>query len=225
MAGATALLGLGATLPPPFGPVVGALAAGTGACAWVADRYANDPADLDFETAAIPSPAVVPIEDMSRAFDAPSAVVAFGESVNETYAYTSAAIRAFERAQGARIRGNTNELAKRLTEAQKHARAGSAAVEQRARGWQDLAAVMSDLPDADALRSRMPPTTPRDLPDSTLAFLYVAGVPRGRLTRALDAASSWSVSRGFAAVGDELRGAAEPTLEFAAFLRAWEPAV
>ncbi|MGI8557877.1 MAG: hypothetical protein ACR2ND_06160 [Solirubrobacteraceae bacterium] len=103
---------------------------------------------------------------MSLEFDPPTAAVGFGQSLNNTYAYTSAAIRAFERAQGARLRANTNELAKRLAEAQKYALAGSAALEQLARHWPDLAAVMSDLPDADVLRSRMPPAKPRDLPNS-----------------------------------------------------------
>jgi hypothetical protein len=225
MAGVTAVFGLGSTLPPPVGPVCGGVAAGTGACAWVANRYANDPADPDFATAAIPSPPVVPTSRMREEMHAPATVIAFSDSLNHSYAYVSAALRAYERAQGARMRGDDGARTERLRETRRYARIAATHVAQLAERSEALATTFPEWIGEEFGRSAVAPRQPDDLPDTTLAFLYRAGVSLAALKRALDVVTSWSERQQVERPGEQLQELGPASHAFAGFLETWEPAV
>jgi hypothetical protein len=225
MAEVAAMFGLGATLPPPVGKICGALTAGSGACASLANRYANDPPDPDFRTAVIRSPPIVPSALMKQELGADETLIAFSNALNDSYSHTSAALRAYERAEGASIRGDASALQQRLTEAREHARAGAEDVVRLADTSDRFAARFSDVISSDLAGSAPPPRASSELPDATLAFLYRGGVTLATLTRALTAAAEWFQRDQVELTGEPLRELAVASREFADVLAGWEPAV
>lgn len=224
MAEAAAMFGLGATLPSPVGKICGALTAGSGACASLANRYANDPPDPAFRTAVIRSPPIVPSTLLKRELGADDALIAFSNALNDSYSTASAALRAYERAEGASIRGDAPALVQRLVEAREHARAGAESVARLADTSDRLAARMPDLIPSDLASVATEPRAPGDLPDATLAFLYRAGVTLATLTRALSAATKWSRRDRVELTAEPLRDLAVASRKFSEVLAGWEPA-
>ena len=163
MAETAAMFGLGATLPPPIGKICGALTAGSGACASLANRYASDPPDPDFHTAVIRSPPIVPSDLMRQELGADDTFIAFSNALNDSYSHASAALRAYERAQGASIRGDDAALQQRLGEAREYAHAGAEYVALLADSSDRLAARLPDLIRSDPAGSALPRAS-SDLP-------------------------------------------------------------
>jgi hypothetical protein len=224
MAEVTAMLGLGAKLPSTVGKVCGALMAGCGACAALANRYANDPPDPDFHASAIRSPPVVPTAALEQEARADAVVLAFANDLNESYAYTSAALRAYERAQAAAIRNAGVELRERLRESREHAEAGASQVDLLAGDAERLAVILPPMVADETGRPASPPLRVEDLPDATLAFLYRSGVTLAALGRALDVAADWSVGP-VVVSGAALRELGVASRKFSRFLVSWQPDV
>lgn len=190
MAAAAAAFGLGAVLPPPVGPLCGALAAGTGASAYLASRYEGDPPDFDATrpTSLRPGPNPAPL--LKREIEPHPATIDVVESLRSVNAALSAALRAYERAQGAWILGDETALEARRSEAQEFARTSSEDLLTLAERFETFAEFLPRTvgPENVGISGRAP-RRPSDLPEATLAFLYRAGVPISELARALQAAS------------------------------------
>jgi hypothetical protein len=223
MAGLTAGLGIAAKMPPPVGEICGAFAAGTGACAALAGYYANDPPDFDFERAAVSGPGPVPTDALRRGFAQHSELFEIADALNDTYSSAAAALRAYERAQGATLRRNASMRTARVTEAREHARDGAeagtrlvSALPLLPQGLRAVEERPTQLSDATRPRSA------GELPESTLSFLYGAGVPIGALRRAIKTGSQ--AKQVFIPFDeDAVRQVADSTREFSQMLAEWEP--
>lgn len=221
MTAVTALCSVGAALPPPVGPILGSVAAGSGASAWLANRYASDPPDPDINRAAVPGRRPIPLESIAG-IGAPPAVVRFAGAVNEIDAYGGAALRAYERAEAAWDRGADDVLSRRLNEVRQRSRTAAQHVDSLAE-WTPKAAehIGAWLGNEDLDRLREAITGPEDLPESTLAFLYTAGVPYADLRRAFEVSAPVRIT----VVDPPARWLdVEPASRaFGRFLRTWEP--
>jgi hypothetical protein len=72
-----------------------------------------------------------------------------------------------------------------------------------------------------AVSERPPPTTPTELADETLSFIYRALVPVRDLNRALEIASEYGDLRS----PDTLEAAVGPIEQMAGFFETWQPGV
>jgi len=105
MAEVAALFAVGAQIPPPMGPVLGHLAAGSGLCVALAQRYANDPPDSEYGVAVRPARSLASTAEMRERLRAPDWAIDLATAFSGAYKYGDAAIRAYERAQAREGRG------------------------------------------------------------------------------------------------------------------------
>ena len=222
MAEAAALFAVGAQMPPPMGPFLGHLAAGSGLCVTVAHRYASDPPDSNYRTAVRPARSLASTVEMRERLNASDWAINLTTALSDAYRYADAAIRAYERAQGAQRAESREALIERLSEARQYAAIAVEPVGEIA-DWADrFAVIFNELFPEDLNRATGPPEEAGELPEATLASLYRAGIPLATLDSALRATSLWA-RRVLEPTEGQMRELASSSRDFARFLRVWEP--
>jgi hypothetical protein len=210
---------------PVAGVLVGAALAGplafacalAGVAAWKANELANDPPAFDYTSTSVIRP--LPLDLHEFPASRPGRDLA---RLTASYAYSAAALRAFERAQGAAIRGREDAERKQLDDAGRLARIAASSLDtlrddlRETRRAVDASEVMSNL-SADDL--------PRSLEflsdDRVMAFLYRGRLPIRELYRGLEGISIAEAER--VLPSQALDGAVEPARRLAEFLRSWQP--
>jgi hypothetical protein len=224
MAEVAALFGVAAQMPPPTGPFFGHLAASSGLCVVVANRYANDPPDSNYGTAVHPARSLASRVELRERLSAPDWVIDLTTALGDAYRYADAALRAYERAQGARRAESREALVGRLSEARRYAGTAVEPVDEIA-NWADrFAVIFNELFPENLVSGSDPPEDARELPEATLASLYRAGIPLRTLDRALRATSLWA-TRALEPTEPQMRELAASSRDFAHSLRVWVPSV
>lgn len=227
MAEAGALFGVASQMPPPAGPFFGHLAVNSGFCVVVLQRFANDPPDLNYRTAVRPARSLASTVEMREHLKAPDWAVGLTTALGDAGRYADAAIRAYERAQGASTAENPdahNALLARLSETREYAGIAVEPVDEIA-DWADrFAVIFSELFPESVMSTSDPPEDAGELPEATLASLYRAGIPLRTLNNALRTTSLWA-RRALEPTEPQMRELASSARDFAGFLRAWAPSV
>lgn len=227
MAEVAALFGMGAQMGPPMGPFFGHLAASSGLCVVVAQRFASDPPDFNYRTAVRPARSPASTVEMRERLKAPDWAINLATALDDAYRFADASIRAYERAQGASTaedREAQEALIARLSETRQYAAIAAEPVGEIA-DWADRFAVtFSELFPENLIRASGPPEDVGELPEATLASLYRAGIPLTTLNNALGATSLWA-RRASEPTEPQMRELASRSRDFAGFLRAWTPSV
>lgn len=227
MAEAAALFGVASQMPPPSGPFFGHLAVNSGFFVAVLQKVANDPPDLKYRTAVRPARSLASTVEMREHLKAPNWAVGLTTALGDAGRYADAAIRAYERAQGASAAENPdahNALLARLSETREYAGIAVEPVDEIA-DWADrFAVIFNELFPESVMSTSDPPEDARELPDATLASLYRAGIPLRTLDGALRATSLWA-KRVLEPTEAQMRELASSARDFAGFLRVWTPSV
>lgn len=220
MARTAAAFAFGVEMPRPMGPICAAVAVALAGVSQVADRYENDPPDPQFEKRVVPFRRPIDLKFLARSGADPS-LVRLAADLREAEAYASAAIRAYERAQGAYVQGRDEATAERMADAKHFAYAASTHFSASADQLRttDLKAIH------ELVMAGRPDRQPRllvDLPDWTLADLFTAQVRFHDLDEALKIALSVPESGSDDSV---LIEAADIADEFAAQVQDWSPTI
>jgi hypothetical protein len=227
MAEVGALFGVAAQMPPPTGPFFGHLAVNSGFCVVVLQRFANDPPDLNYRTAVRPARSLASTVEMREHLKAPDWAIGLTTALGDAGRYADAAIRAYERAQGASAAENPdahNALLARLSETREYADIAVEPVGEIA-AWADrFAVIFNELFPENLVSTSEPPEDAGELPEATLASLYRAGIPLKTLNNALRTTSLWAM-RVLEPTEPQMRELASSARDFAGFLRAWAPSV
>jgi hypothetical protein len=198
---------------------------------FVTGKWANDPARDDFESSTrVRRPVIKEWAAASRPPPDALAETAFALSLDldQADARLSAALRAYERLQGALRRNRDDEASGRRQEAIEYAREASPALDRIGRRLRTLNDQVADDPSwfaepvnvAGDRMLRVPPSPPRSPPqlsDETLSVIFLAGTRVEALAATLSRrpARVWRPSRADAHV--------EAFRTLAVTLRNWEP--
>jgi hypothetical protein len=209
---------------------------------FLARKWADDPPRDDFESVTRIARRTIREEaPLAETGDAVTDLAArLVVDIDETNRHLRAALRAFERMQGALLRGSPAASRRGLEAKEFRSEAGYAlestgarlqrlvpAIQREPTRWFEEAEApelrMPDEPQLGALAPRrlkepgVRPKAPQDLPAGTLAGLYLLGIPISELTRTVQRRGSalWQPDRTI--------GYARALKELGRELRSWEP--
>ncbi len=206
------------------GPL-GLAAALAGVYAWAANEFGNDPADPNYDRAAVVRRIPLQVSHFPPgALQADLARLAV--TLAEATGWVRAMLRSFERAQGA-AQAHEDRLAnERLVETRELARGTAHRAGHATRRLESTARTIdrhaADLPWAHDL-APLRPLSAQALGYEVLGFIYLAGLPLRDFERASEASSHREDTSASASVSQACMISAEASRAFAQFLRNWQP--
>jgi hypothetical protein len=174
---------MAALAPSPLTPLFGGVAAVFGALAFAAQALAQDPPDFDYITASTVDARPL-AADVLAELEGPDDFADIASDLHVGAATILAAVRAYERAQGASLAGDPHYALARSDEAIKHARRASARLRAASPATRELGEYVGDER-ADRFPRVQFVIEPAQLRPEALAFLYRAGFSIDHLRRAM----------------------------------------